>query len=133
MDELALMANADPVEFRLRHMEDPRGRAVIEAAAADFGWSNASLPEGRGRGFAFARYKNLAAYLAMALELEVERETGRTRIIRATAAIDSGDVVNPDGIRNQTEGGIIQAASWTLYEAVTFEETGITSLDWSKI
>jgi nicotinate dehydrogenase subunit B len=132
MDELALMANVDPVEFRLRHMQDPRGRAVIEAAAADFGWSKASLPEGRGRGFAFARYKNLAAYLAMALELEVERETGRTRIIRATAAIDSGEVVNPDGIRNQTEGGIIQAASWTLYEAVTFEETGITSLDWSS-
>ncbi|MBM1174523.1 xanthine dehydrogenase family protein molybdopterin-binding subunit [Microvirga arabica] len=132
MDELALMANADPVEFRLRHMEDPRGRAVIEAAAADFGWSNDPLPEGRGRGFAFARYKNLAAYLAMALELEVERETGRARIIRVASAIDSGEVVNPDGIRNQTEGGIIQAASWTLYEAVTFEENGITSIDWSS-
>jgi nicotinate dehydrogenase subunit B len=132
MDELAVMANADPVEFRLRHMEDPRGRAVIEAAADGFGWSKDPLPEGRGRGFAFARYKNLAAYLAMALELEVERETGRSRIIRVTAAIDSGEVVNPDGIRNQTEGGIIQAASWTLYEAVTFEETGITSIDWSS-
>ena len=132
MDELALMANADPVEFRLRHMEDPRARAVIEAAADGFGWSRDPLPEGRGRGFAFARYKNLAAYLAMALELEVERETGRSRIIRVTAAIDSGEVVNPDGIRNQTEGGIIQAASWTLYEAVTFEETGITSIDWSS-
>jgi CO/xanthine dehydrogenase Mo-binding subunit len=132
MDELALMANADPVEFRLRHMADPRGRAVIEAAADGFGWSRDPLPEGRGRGFAFARYKNLAAYLAMALELEVERETGRSRIVRVTAAIDSGEVVNPDGIRNQTEGGIIQAASWTLYEAVTFEETGITSIDWSS-
>jgi nicotinate dehydrogenase subunit B len=132
MDELALMANADPVEFRLRHMEDPRARAVIEATADGFGWSRDPLPEGRGRGFAFARYKNLAAYLAMALELEVERETGRSRIIRVTAAIDSGEVVNPDGIRNQTEGGIIQAASWTLYEAVTFEETGITSIDWSS-
>jgi len=132
MDELALMANADPVEFRLRHMEDPRARAVIEATADGFGWSRDPLPEGRGRGFAFARYKNLAAYLAMALELEVERETGRSRIIRVTAAIDSGEIVNPDGIRNQTEGGIIQAASWTLYEAVTFEETGITSIDWSS-
>ena len=132
MDELAVMANADPVEFRLRHMDDPRGRAVIEAAADGFGWSKDPLPEGRGRGFAFARYKNLAAYLAMALELEVEKETGRSRIIRVTAAIDSGEVVNPDGIRNQTEGGIIQAASWTLFEAVTFEETGITSIDWSS-
>ena len=78
MDELALMAGADPVEFRLRHMEDPRGRAVIEAAAKGFGWSSDELPEGRGRGFAFARYKNLAAYLALALDMEVERETGRS-------------------------------------------------------
>ncbi|WP_262027879.1 xanthine dehydrogenase family protein molybdopterin-binding subunit [Microvirga sp. Mcv34] len=132
MDELALMADADPVEFRLRHLEDPRARAVIESAAEGFGWSRDPLPEGRGRGFAFARYKNLAAYLAMALELTVERESGRTRITRVTAAIDSGEVVNPDGIRNQTEGGIIQSASWTLYEAVTFEETGITSIDWAS-
>jgi nicotinate dehydrogenase subunit B len=132
MDELALMAGADPVEFRLRHMEDARARAVIEAAAEGFGWSAKELPEGRGRGFAFARYKNLAAYLAMALEMEVERETGRSRIIRVVAAIDSGEVVNPDGIRNQTEGGIIQAASWTLYEAVAFDEDGIASTDWSS-
>lgn len=132
MDELALMANADPVEFRLRHMDDPRGRAVIEAAADGFGWSRGQLPDGRGRGFAFARYKNLAAYLAMALEIEVERETGRCRILRVVAAIDSGEIVNPDGIRNQTEGGIIQAASWTLYETVTFDESGITSTDWSS-
>ena len=132
MDELAVMAGVDPVEFRLRHMEDPRGRAVIEAAAEGFGWSRDPLPEGRGRGFAFARYKNLAAYLAMALEIEVERETGRSRVVRVVAAIDSGEVVNPDGIRNQTEGGIIQAASWTLYEAVTFDESGITSVDWSS-
>ena len=131
MDELALLANADPVEFRLRHMEDPRGRAVIEAAAEGFGWSKDPLPDGRGRGFAFARYKNLAAYLAMALEMEVERETGRSRVTRVVAAIDSGEIVNPDGIRNQTEGGILQATSWTLYEAVSFEESGITSVDWS--
>ena len=64
--------------------------------------------------------------------MEVERETGRSRIIRAVAAIDSGEVVDPDGIRNQTEGGILQAASWTLFEAVTFDESGITSTDWSS-
>jgi len=132
MDELALMAKADPVEFRLRHMEDPRGRAVIEAAAEDFNWSSDPLPEGRGRGFAFARYKNHAAYLAMALEVEVERESGRVRVVRVSAAIDSGEIVNPDGIRNQTEGGILQATSWTLYESVTFDQKGITSLDWSS-
>jgi CO/xanthine dehydrogenase Mo-binding subunit len=132
MDELARRADADPVEFRLRHLDDPRARAVVERAAESFGWSRQTLPAGRGRGFGFARYKNLAAYLAVALEVEVEPETGRVRIVRAVSAIDSGEAVNPDGIRNQTEGGILQAISWTLYEQVTFDRTRITSVDWSS-
>ena len=90
-----------------------------------------SLPPGHGRGFAFARYKNLAAYCAVAMEVEVARDTGRARPIRVVAAIDSGQVVNPDGLMNQTEGGIIQSISWTLYERVTFDDTRITSIDWS--
>ncbi|MBB4186417.1 CO/xanthine dehydrogenase Mo-binding subunit [Sinorhizobium terangae] len=132
IDELALMAEADPVEFRLSHMEDPRARAVIELAAERFGWDKAQMPRNRGRGFAFARYKNLAAYLAVAMEAEVEPETGRVRIVRVVSAIDSGEIVNPDGIRNQTEGGILQSISWTLYEAVAFDRTRITSTDWSS-
>lgn len=132
MDELALMAGADPVEFRLRHLDDARARTVVELAAERFGWASASLPQNRGRGFAFARYKNLAAYLAIALEVEVEPETGRVRVVRAVSAIDSGEIVNPDGIRNQTEGGILQSISWTLYERVTFDRTRITSADWSS-
>ena len=132
MDELALLAGVDPVEFRLRHLEDERARAVVEKAAEEFGWSSGN-PEGdRGRGFAFARYKNHAAYLAVALEVELNRETGRTRVSRAVAAIDSGEAVNPDGIINQTQGGIIQATSWTLYEQVTFDKTRVTSTDWSS-
>jgi CO/xanthine dehydrogenase Mo-binding subunit len=132
MDDLALAANADPVEFRLRHLEDPRARAVVELAAERFGWSSSVLPPGRGRGFAFARYKNLAAYLALGMEADVDRETGRVRVTRVVSAIDSGEIVNPDGIRNQTEGGILQTISWTLYEAVTFDNTRITSLDWAS-
>jgi CO/xanthine dehydrogenase Mo-binding subunit len=120
------------VEFRLRHLEDQRARDVVELAGERFGWSAEPLPEGRGRGFAFARYKNLAAYLAVAMEAEVEPETGRVRVVRAVAAIDSGEIVNPDGIRNQTEGGILQAISWTLYEQVTFDDTRITSVDWAS-
>ena len=131
IDELAIMAGADPVEFRLRHLEDPRARAVVSLAAERFGWAE-TPPADRGKGFAFARYKNMAAYLAIALEAEIERETGRVRVTRAVAAIDSGQAVNPDGIRNQTEGGILQAISWTLYEAVTFDRTRITSVDWSS-
>jgi nicotinate dehydrogenase subunit B len=131
MDELALAADADPVEFRLIHLDDQRGRDVIEKAALGFGWQKGQkAPPDRGFGFAFARYKNLAAYCAIASEVEVNRETGRPRLVRAVAAVDSGQVVNPDGLINQIEGAIVQSTSWTLYESVTFDDTRITSIDW---
>jgi CO/xanthine dehydrogenase Mo-binding subunit len=131
MNELAEAAGADPVEFRLKHLEDPRGRDVISKAAQGFGWlKGQKAPRGRGYGFAFARYKNLAAYCAIATEVEVNGETGRPRLVRAVAAVDSGQVVNPDGLTNQIEGAIIQSMSWTLYESVTFDDTRITSIDW---
>ena len=105
MDELASAAGADPVEFRLKHLEDQRGREVIEKAAQGFGWQKGQkAPQDRGYGFAFARYKSLAAYCAIATEVEVNRETGRPRLVRAVAAVDSGQVVNPDGLINQIEG-----------------------------
>ena len=132
VDELALAAGVDPVEFRLRHLDDPRARDVITTAATRFGWTSYAASKDRGRGFAFARYKNLAAYLALAIDVEVDRESGRVKVLRAVAAIDSGQPVNPDGIRNQIEGGIVQAASWTLYEAVSFDTTQITSIDWGS-
>jgi nicotinate dehydrogenase subunit B len=131
VDELALAAGADPVEFRLKHLDDPRGRDVIEKAAQGFGWQKGQkAPPNRGYGFAFARYKNLAAYCAIASEVEVVSETGRPRLVRAVAAVDAGQVVNPDGLTNQIEGAILQSMSWTLYEAVTFDDTAITSIDW---
>jgi CO/xanthine dehydrogenase Mo-binding subunit len=132
MDELALAAKADPVEFRLRHLDDSRARDVVNRAAERFGWSqHAQKPAGRGYGFSFARYKNLAAYCAIAAEVEIESDTGRTRLVRAVAAIDSGQAVNPDGLINQVEGAILQSASWTLFENVSFNDTRITSIDWS--
>jgi CO/xanthine dehydrogenase Mo-binding subunit len=132
MDELAQASGSDPVEFRLKHLDDERARAVVTTAAERFGWSRLEhLPPGHGRGFGFARYKNLAAYCAVGMEVEVAHDTGRTRVIRAVAAVDSGQVVNPDGLINQIEGGIIQSMSWTLYERVTFDDTRITSIDWS--
>jgi nicotinate dehydrogenase subunit B len=131
MDELAALAGADPVEFRLRHLDDSRARDVINKAAEGFGWQKGQKPpQDRGYGFAFARYKNLAAYCAIASEVEVNRETGRPRLVRAVAAVDSGQVVNPDGLINQVEGAILQSMSWTLYESVTFDDTRITSIDW---
>ena len=132
MDELAQTARADPVEFRLRHLDDARAKEVIALAAERFGWTGYKRQKGRGRGFAFARYKNLGAYTAIACEVEVDRDSGQVRVVRAVAANDSGEAVNPDGIRNQIEGGIIQSISWTLYEAVTFDRTRITSVDWAS-
>jgi nicotinate dehydrogenase subunit B len=132
MDELAFAAKTDPVEFRLKHLEDSRAREVIKLAAERFGWDERGKREnGLGYGFAFARYKNLAAYCAIAMEIETERETGRIRVKRAVSAVDSGQVVNPDGVRNQIEGAILQSSSWTLYESVTFDQTRISSVDWA--
>jgi nicotinate dehydrogenase subunit B len=132
MDELARAARADPVAFRLRHLDDPRAKEAVAVAAERFGWSSYQARPGRGRGFGFARYKNLAAYTAIACEAEVDRDSGRVRVVRAVAANDSGEAVNPDGIRNQIEGGIIQSISWTLHEAVTFDTTRVTSVDWAS-
>jgi CO/xanthine dehydrogenase Mo-binding subunit len=132
MDELALAAHADPVAFRLRHMADPRARDVITLAARQFGWDAYRPQPGRGRGFGFARYKNLGAYAAVALEVEVARDTGFVRITRAIAAVDSGEIVSLDGIRNQIEGGIVQSCSWTLCEEGRFDAAGqLTTRDWA--
>ena len=133
MDELALAAGADPVAFRLAHMKDPRARAVIEKAAQLAGWKPSEKGDGtRGRGIGFAKYKNLACYVAVIAEVEVDRAGGRVRVANAWAATDAGLVINPDGLTNQIEGGIIQSASWTLHEEVRFSPQGILSRDWSN-
>ncbi|MBO0738416.1 MAG: xanthine dehydrogenase family protein molybdopterin-binding subunit [Alphaproteobacteria bacterium] len=128
MDELAERAGEDPVAYRLSVMSDARARAVVERAARLSAWK-AGLPpgSGRGRGIGFARYKNLAAYAAVVAEVEVEQSV---RVIRVCCAADAGLVINPDGVINQLEGGIIQAASWALKEGVRLDGAGISSRDW---
>jgi CO/xanthine dehydrogenase Mo-binding subunit len=131
MDELALAAGADPVAFRLKHLADPRAIDVVRLAAEKFGWTaGAQPPANRGYGFAFCRYENQAAYLAVAAEVEVNPATGKVRLVRAVAADDSGQAVNPDAIENQIQGGIIQSSSWTLEEQVRFDSNEIASVDW---
>ncbi|WP_168790976.1 xanthine dehydrogenase family protein molybdopterin-binding subunit [Paraburkholderia aromaticivorans] len=132
MDELAFAARMDPVEFRLKHLQDARAQDVIRLAAKQFGWPRPARQAGRGVGFAFGKYKNLMAYVAIAVELSVERETGMVRVEHAVAAVDCGQIVNPDGVRNQIEGGIIQSSSWTLYEELQFDTKQIRSFDWSS-
>jgi CO/xanthine dehydrogenase Mo-binding subunit len=132
VDELAALAGADAVEFRLRHTGDARARAVIEAAAQRAGWrAGARGDGGRGRGFAFAKYKNLACYCAVVADVEVDRGSGRVRVTRMTAAVDAGQIVNPDGVVNQIEGGLIQSTSWTLKESVRFDRTRVTTRSWA--
>jgi CO/xanthine dehydrogenase Mo-binding subunit len=128
MDELAASAGADPVEFRLRHLNDERAREVIRAAVAKAGWLPGANGDGiRGVGMGFARYKNIGNYVAVVAEVVVERTVHVERVV---AAVDCGRIVNPDGILNQTEGGIVQATSWALKECVRFDRTRVTTRTW---
>jgi len=127
IDELAQRAGEDPVAYRLSITADARARAVIEKVAAMAKWNAGEhVGTGRGRGIAFARYKNRAAYSAVIVELSVDQEI---RLHHVWCATDAGLVVNPDGVINQLEGGIIQSASWVLKEQVRFDN-GIASFDW---
>ena len=133
MDELAAAAGSDPVAFRLAHMKDPRARAVIQAAAAKAAWKPGGNGDGaRGRGIGFAKYKNLACYVAVVAEIEVDRANGMVRVPRTWAAVDCGLIINPDGLINQIEGGIVQSVSWTLKEEVRFDCSGILARDWAS-
>jgi CO/xanthine dehydrogenase Mo-binding subunit len=134
MDELALIAGIDPLAFRLRHLSDDRAKAVLQAAADKAGWQPRSRPagDGQGRGIALARYKNRQCYAAVVVDAEVDRASGAIHVARAVIAADAGQIVNPDGLSNQLEGGLVQAASWTLFEQVTFDAQGITSRDWDS-
>ncbi len=128
MDELALAANIDPIEFRLRHLKDARARAVIEKVAAMAGWKANQKGDGvRGRGIGFARYKNAAAYVAIIAEVELAEDV---RVPKLWCAFDVGQVIHTDGVINQMEGGIIQAVSFTLKEAVKYDRERITQQSW---
>jgi len=128
MDELAEAADADPVEFRLRHLKDARAKAVIEKVAQMAGWKAKEKGDGeRGRGIAFARYKNLAAWIAVIAEVKIGEEV---RLVKLWGAVDVGQAINPDGVINQIEGGMIQSASMALKERVDFDKSAVTTLTW---
>jgi len=128
MDELAHSAGLDPVDLRLKHLGDDRAVAVIKAACERSGFAPKARRDGsRGMGIGFARYSNEASYAAVVVEVEV----GETiKVLRAVAAIDCGRTINPDGVSNQVEGGVVQAVSWVLKEQVRFDRTRITTRTW---
>lgn len=129
LDELALATGADPLDYRLAHLTDERAGAVLEAVADRAGWARRAGGEEVGHGIAYARYKGKGAYCAVVAEVEAVHEI---RLRRLTVAVDVGRVVNPDGVCNQLEGGVVQAASWTLKERVRFDRCRITSIDWES-
>ena len=129
LDEMAVSLDVDPLEFRLRHLSDTRGRAVLEAAARMAGWTSRQKSEGSGMGMAFARYKNGGAYCAVVASIDAGHEV---RVDKLWIAVDVGRVVDADGVVNQIEGGAIQTVSWVMKEAVQFDRTRILSNVWES-
>ncbi|OQP65968.1 aldehyde dehydrogenase [Niastella vici] len=128
MDELAEKAGKDPFTFRLMHLQDNRAKAVIRKLQEMIAAGRPAT--GTGVGIAFSRYKNSSSYCAVAAQVYVASTTGTIQVQKMWAAIDSGEVINIDGLINQTEGGMIQSASWTIMEQVQFDAQHITSRDW---
>lgn len=140
MDELAADAGEDPVAYRLRYLTDPRGIAVLMAAARKAGWESRPSPDrgqdgrpvARGRGVTYIKYENKRTYVAGVAEVEVDRDSGEITVERFVVAHDCGQMINPDGVLNQIEGQIVQTVSRTLMEKVTFDRSKVTSLDWAS-
>ena len=139
-DELAAAAGMDPVAFRLRGLTDPRAVEVLKRASGMMDWQTRPSPnpyaaEGNvlvGRGMAYVRYKQAENYVALGITVAVNKATGKIAVRRVVCAHDCGLVVNPDGLRNQVEGNILQTLSRTLHEEVTFDKARVTSVDWAS-
>ena len=128
IDELAELAGEDPVAFRLAHVTDPRARLVIERTAELAGWAGRGpAGTGAGLGCAYCRYRDRGAYVAAAAALSVDTEV---RLERLWCVTDCGQVINPDGAKNQLEGGMLMAASWALKEQVRLAGRGVVSTTW---
>jgi nicotinate dehydrogenase subunit B len=140
MDELAAAAGMDPIEFRLAYMDpaDKRGIETLNRAAALANWEKRPSPKRAtagdvltGRGISYVKYELVRTYVVAVAEVEVQRSTGAIRVTRFYVAHDCGQIINPDGVKNQIEGNVIQTVSRTLIENVTFNRSTVTSIDWA--
>lgn len=140
IDELAFAAQADPAEYRLRVLKDPRGVAVLQKVLQRAKWQTrvGTSPAGgsgavvKGRGLAYLRYNNATTYVAAVAEVAVNRQTGEIRVERVCVAHDCGQLINPDGTANQVEGGVIQTVSRVLMEQVRWNRLQVLSVDWAS-
>ena len=137
VDELAAAAGADPLEFRLRNLTDPRGVELLQRLAKLSGWTprgGAARPTGdvlKGRGISYVKYELVRTYVGVVADVEVERKSGKVRVTKFHVAHDCGQIINPDGLRNQIEGNVVQTVSRTLIEDVQFDRSRVTSIDWN--
>ena len=138
MDELAAAVGADPLDFRLRYLKDPRGAELLQRFAQIANWEKRPSPQRqsgdivKGRGMSYVKYELVRTYVAAAAEVEVNRKTGDIRVTRFTVVQDCGQIINPDGVRNQIEGNVVQTLSRALMEEVTFDRSHVTSIDWAS-
>jgi nicotinate dehydrogenase subunit B len=138
LDEVIAATGADQLAFRLAHINDPRGAELLRRLEALAKWE-AHKPGDRGhggnilrgRGLSYVHYELYRTYVGMVVDVEVDRQSGKTRVVRAAVAHDCGQIINPDGVRNQIEGSVVQTVSRTLLEEVTFDRSHVTSLDWA--
>ncbi len=139
LDELAAAAGADPIEFRLSHLDpaDKRALDVLARVASLCKWEKRASPKRKadgdtatGRGVSYIKYDLARTYVAAVAEVEVQRSTGAIRVTRFYVAHDCGQIINPDGLKNQIEGNVVQTVSRTLIEELTFDRSMVTSLDW---
>jgi len=131
MDELALRAGVDPLDYRLRHLQDQRAIDVLQRLAEVSGWHERDESDGNeGWGLGFARFKNRSSYCGIAMRVAADSSSDAIRLVKATAVCDAGLIINPDGVSAQLEGGIVQSASWTLGEQIRFSREEKQSVDW---
>ena len=139
IDELAAAANTDPLEFRMKMLDDKRGLELLNRLAALAKWEKRPAPQKsasgnvvKGRGVSYVKYELVRTYIGAVAEVEVDRSTGVIRVPKFTVVHDCGQIINPDGLKNQIEGCVMQTVSRTLIEEVKFNRSQVTSLDWAS-
>ena len=137
LDEIAVAVGVDPLELRLQYLHDPRGEELLERLAALSNWRLRSKPDRQGevvtgRGLAYVKYELVRTYVGVVAEVQVNTHSGEIAAKRFHIAHDCGQIINPDGLRNQIEGNVIQTVSRVLKEEVKFDRSMVTSLDWAS-